>query len=59
MVEVGAYGLLAALIAGGVLLAADRPLWQAVAIVLGTLVLLAILAVLTSTRARHGRRRLR
>jgi hypothetical protein len=74
VVEIVLYGLLGALVAAGVLVVGGQPLWQAVAIVAGTVVLLVVLAVVSarnttprgepwvvtsSTGSRHGRRRRR
>jgi hypothetical protein len=74
MVEIALYGLLGALVAAGVLVVGGQPLWQAIAIVAGAVVLLVVLAVVSarsttprvepwvvtsSTGSRHGRRRRR
>jgi hypothetical protein len=74
MVEIALYGLLGALVAAGVLVVGGQPLWQAIAIVAGAVVLLVVLAVvsarsttprvepwvvMSSTGSRHGRRRRR
>jgi hypothetical protein len=74
MVEIALYGLLGALVAAGVLVVGGQPLWQAIAIVIGTVALMIVLAVVSarsttprgeprvvtsSTGSRHGRRRRR
>jgi hypothetical protein len=74
MAEIALYGLLGALVAAGVLVVGGQPLWQAIAIVAGAVVLLVVLAVVSarsttprvepwvvtsSTGSRHGRRRRR
>lgn len=71
--QVGVYGLFAAIVAAGVLLAAGNPIWQAVAVLAGAVALLVVLVIVAvrgtphqaeppvgpSTGSRHGRRRRR
>jgi Flp pilus assembly protein TadB len=54
--EVALYGVLASLVAAGVLLVGGQPMWQAIMIVA---VALLVLVMRLSTRSRHGRRRRR
>jgi hypothetical protein len=73
MLEIALYGMFGALVAASVLVVAGNPIWQAMAIVFGAVVLLIVLAVAvargtrrgaeptvaSSTGSRHGRRRQR
>jgi hypothetical protein len=73
VLEIALYGLFGALVAAGVLIVAGNPIWQAIVIVVGTIALLAVLAIVSarstgqraepsvasSTGTRHGRRRRR
>jgi hypothetical protein len=73
VLEIALYGLFGALVAAGVLIVAGNPIWQAIAIVVGAIALLVVLAVVSarstgqradasaasSTGTRHGRRRRR
>jgi Flp pilus assembly protein TadB len=56
--EVALYGVLAAVVAAGVLLVGGQPMWQPIVIVAVALALLAV-AVRSSTGSHHGRRRRR
>jgi Flp pilus assembly protein TadB len=56
--EVALYGVLASLVAAGVLLVGGQPMWQAIMIVAVAVVLL-VLVMRLSTGSRHGRRRRR